>query len=36
MPRDPARIILTTATFCRSQAEQVAEMEHDILYSQHQ
>lgn len=32
MPREPARII----TFCSSQAEQVTEMERDILYSQHQ
>lgn len=35
MPRERASII-TSATFCTSQAEQVTEMEHDILYSQHQ
>lgn len=35
MSREPARIT-TTATFCWSQAEQVTEMERDILYSQHQ
>lgn len=35
MPCEPARIT-TTATFWRSQTEQVTEMERDILYSQHQ
>lgn len=35
LPCEHARII-TSATFCRSQAEQVTEMGLDILYSQHQ